>query len=191
MFIVLLALLSCLPDWINLFFLKDLYHMDNVCPLEIYVMSLFYFCILFSKLILREKIYKHRVISIIIMSICYLILIIISGFFVFTIGSFLDLLLLLIYCFSKSSISALFCVLVKKHFNNYSTDPYLFIFYLGLFSFLSYIPFEIIYYFFFGGNDESIGEGIISQIKSNPEIFFKNLLYSIIYIPLYLFMYGS
>ena len=189
--IFLLALVYCLPDWINLFFGDKINNMNNTGSVEIFKLSTFYFCILFSKLILREKIYKHRVISIIIISICYLIIIIISGFFVFNIKFSLGLLLLLIFTFSKLSIGALFFVLSKKHFNTYSTDPYLFIFYLGLFSFVSYIPFEIIYYFFLGGNNEIIGEGVISQIISNPKEFLKNFFYSLVLTPLYLFTYGS
>ena len=190
-FIFLLALLFCLPDWIKLFFGDKINNMDSENSTGIDIISIFYFCIFFSKLILRDKIYKHRIISIIIMSICYLILILISGFFEFKIISFLDLLLLLINCFSKSGSVALFYVLCKKHFNTYLTDPYLFIFYFGLFSLLNLIPLEIIYYFLFDGNIESIGEGIISLIISNSKEFLKNLLYFPLLIPLYLFTYGS
>ena len=187
-FIFLLTLLYCLPNWIKLFLGNKINNIFSKISSQIYIISIFYFCVLFSKLILREKIYKHRIISIIIMSICYLILIIINGF---TAESFLDLLISLIYSFSTSAIDALFYVLCKKHFNTYSTDPYLFIFYLGLFSLLNLIPFEIIYYFLLGGNIKSIGEGIISIIISNSKEFYKNLLYSFILIPLYLFTYGS
>ena len=187
--IFLLALLYYFQDWIDLFFGENIYYyMDKICSIEIAKLSIFYFCILFSKLILHEKIYKHRVTSIIITSICSLILIIMGGLFTYKIVSFLVLLTII---FSRLGINALFFVLAKKHFNIYLTDLYLFIFYLGLFSFISYIPLEIIYYFFFGGNNEYLGEGIIFQILSNPGEFLKNLLYFFLLIPLCLFTHGS
>ena len=61
------------------------------------------------------------------------------------------------------------------HFNNYSTDPYLLMFYLGLICLLILIPFEIIYYFCFGDNSETLGKGLISQTIS--EEYLKNLTY--------------
>ena len=106
----------------------------------------FYFYMIFSKILLKEKIYKHRVISIIIMTICLFIFLLGD---VFHIKSFL---FFLFYEFSITGINALFSVLVKIHFNTYLTDPYLLVFCLGLYTLLILIPFEIIYHFFFSGN---------------------------------------
>ena len=90
--------------------------------------TLFYLYILFSILLLNEKIYKHRCISIIIISIFYLIITICNYINLkkedkiteFKIGSFS---LFLITIFIIQGMNALLFVLIKVNFNNYSTDP--------------------------------------------------------------------
>ena len=144
--------------------------------------TLFYLYILFSILLLNEKIYKHRCISIIIISIFYLIITICNYINLkkedkiteFKIGSFS---LFLITIFIIQGMNALLFVLIKVHFNNYSTDPYLFMFYLGLTGLLIFIPFEIIYYFCFDDDSEILGIGIISQIRLYLKEYLKNFIY--------------
>ena len=187
-FIFLLALLNFLPDWVNFFLSQKINSISNTYSINIASLLIFYCYIFFSKLILHEKIHIHRVFSIIIISICFLILFINCEFFEFKIGSFS---ILLIYSFCTSGIGALFSVLVKLHFNTYLTDPYLFIFYLGLVPLLFLIPIDIVYYFGFDGNNKILGKAIILKVKSNSENFLKNLVYSILLMLVYLFTYGS
>ena len=185
--IFFLSLLFFLPNLLQMLFFHKFPEIILLDSQKLYGVVMFCFFMIFSKLILHEKIYKHRVISIIVICICYTI-IIIREFYEIEIKSFL---ILLINNVLASGIDALFCVLVKKHFNTYLMDPYLFMFYLGLFSLLILTPFEIIYYLFFGGNSEILGEGVISQIKSNSEDFLKNFRSSLLLILLFSFTYGS
>ena len=149
---------------------------------------MFYCYMIFSILLMHEKMYSHRVISIIMISISFLMLLLNCESFELKVGSFI---ILLTYNFLTSGIDALFSVLVKIHFNKYLTDPYLFIFYLGLFPFLFIVHFDIIYHLFFGGNNSFIGKGILFQIISNSDKFLKNLLFSFLLMLIYLFTYCS
>ena len=184
-FIFLLALLNFLGLLIGSIFSRNV--VSEIYSTRIDLVVLFCFYIFFSKLFLYEKIYKHRAISIIIISICYLIfsicyLILLKKNEIskFEIGSFL---IYLIFVFSFHGFKALFPVLVKTYLNTYLTDPYLFMFYLGLFGLIILIPFEIIYYFCFDGNSEIFGEGIIYHIISSLKYNIKNLIYIVWEIP--------
>ena len=159
--IFLLILLYLLPYWINFIFTNKINTIINVGSNSIFTISKYYYFIFFSNLLLDEKMYKHRIISIIIITICNLILLIKEKSFDFEILSFL---IIIMRSFCIYGLLALFYVLVKIHFNNYFTNPYKLMFYLGLFGLLILTPFEIIYYLFFGGNSEILKEGFIYQI---------------------------
>ena len=85
----------------------------------------------------------------------------------------------IIFCFSKDT------------FQYFLTDPYLFIFYLGLFGLFIFVPFEIIYHFLFEIKVEIFGKGVISQIGLNSNEYIKNFFYSFLLIITYLITFGS
>ena len=183
----LLTLLHFLPFWADFILKKKITDSLEINhSAEIVAVSIFYFYLLFSKLLLNEKIYKHHVISIIIISICLgILLICYKPYFNIYIADFI---IALILTFLIQGLKALFSVLVKNHFNYYLTDPDLFMFYLGLFGILTLTPFEIIYFFC---SDENSEKGTISQIISNSGGFFKNFLYFILQILSSVFLFGS
>ena len=127
---------------------------------------MFYYYIIFSYLLLDEKMYKHRVVSIIVISICFLVLSI-KDFFGFEFGSFL-ILLMLNFCYIGILIFG--SILIKIHFNSYLTDPFYFMYNFGLFGLLLLllieIIYQIIYHFVFDGITEILDEGIFYHFKS-------------------------
>ena len=149
-----------------------------------------YFYIIFSNFLLKEKIYRHRIFSIIMMTVCFLIFLIYSGKLIFKLN--IILISLLFQCCNKG-INALFSVLLKMYFNTYLIDPYLFIFYLGFYSLLILIPFEIIYYLIDGEEKGLLGKGTINQTKlylGDGKIK-ENIFDFFLLILIFLFKYGS
>ena len=193
-YLFLLTLLYFLAVSLSLKFIPEIIK-DKAFSIRIDLIILLYYYIIFSKLFLHEKIYKHRVISIILISLCYFILLI--YYLILLIKgdknsqfNFKSYLIHVIIGSSIQCINTLFDVLAKMFFNINLTEPYLFMFYLGLFGLSILIPFEIIYHFFFKSNIKFLGEGIISQIiiySGEP----VKLIYSFLLIFLGIFTYGS
>ena len=148
-----------------------------------------YFYIIFSNFLLKEKIYRHRIFSIIMMTVCFLIFLIYSGKLIFELDNIL--ISLLLQCCIKG-INALFSVLLKMYFSTFLIDPYLFIFYLGFYSLLFLIPFEIIYYLIYGEGGK-LGKGTISQTKLylEDENIEKKIFDFFLLIFILSFKYGS
>ena len=124
-----------------------------------------FFYVLFSKLILKTKIYKHQYVSFISITLCLLVFIIRNMILKkatmkkFIISFFLYLVIFGLY--------ALFDILTKIHFNIDLNVPYHFMFFIGFFSLIMLIPFELIYYFKFDGNVDFLGKSIIKEIIEN------------------------
>ena len=194
-FLFLLALLYFLCFLLSLLFNKS--EVKKNYSVKIGLLSLFYSYMFFSKFLLNEKIYKHHAISIIIISICCLILsiydLLIKGSkesedYKFEIRSFL---ILIIFSFSIQILYALFSVLIKVHFNTYLTDPFLLMFYLGIFGLLILIPIEIIYHYCLFENDKILGKGIISEIIELSKNDLKNIFYIFCQVFLDILINGS
>ena len=98
------------------------------------------FYVFFSKLILNSKIYIHQIISIIIISLCALILLFIDVFKV-KLNNFVAS--LLYYILIYRGLYTLYDVLIKKHFETHLTDPYYLMFFIGLFSLILVIPLDL------------------------------------------------
>ena len=142
----------------------------NIKLYEILAQSLgissgFLFYILFSKILLKSKIYKHQLISLFIISFCSLIFLFID-IYTHVFKKFFDiisLVVILLYCILVFGFYALYNVLVKKHFEFYSTNPYYLMFFVGLFSLILIIPLELFVVFY--KKKSFLGLDIIKQIK--------------------------
>ena len=197
-YIILLSLLYFLPVCVKLFFDSKFRNnknnksfnnnIDDIHAQMIAAVLMFYSYMILSKILLDEKIYKHRLISVIIITICFFMSFIMDEFFTF---DFRHIFIFLIYEFTIRDIDALFSVLLKLHFNTYLTDTYLFIFYLGFFTLLILIPFEIIYQIFFNGKTKILGIGAFYQFGLFFNDFLKNLICFILLIIFNLIRHAS
>ena len=139
------------------------------------------FYIFFSKIILNSKIYKHQFISLSMIFFCLLILLF-KNLEVHDIVIF-DLAIALLCYIEVYAFFVFYHVLVKKHFETHSNDPYHLMFFVGLFSFILIIPLDLFAYFY--NKESKIFElEIINQIKSlyeeNKQKFFLKLIFDII-----------
>lgn len=191
-YIFLLSLLYFISDTLNIFLSNKVGIIDSTnSQKNISIVLTFYCYFLFSKLILRDKIERHRIVSIIIITFCFSVLFIFDGGFDDNLRSFL---IVFLYVFATIGTNALFAVLIKIHFNNFLTDPYLFTFYIGLFILIILIIFEVIYNIFFNGCTELLGRGIISQISqiiANSNDLVTNLINSVALIIINFVVCGS
>ena len=158
----LLSLINLIPIIINKIFLK----LELIKELEESIgLTIIFFYVIFSKLILKSKIYRHHIISIIMISFCMIILVTID------INRFQKeekeievLVKSSLYFITFYIFFALYDVLVKKHFEVHFTDPYYLMFFIGFFSLLLVIPLNLFLYFF--DNKEILGLDIISRIQN-------------------------
>ena len=187
-YLFLLALLYLFPVCTVFIFENKFNDDDNNLSKIIAGVSMFYFYIIFSKLLLGDKIYSHRFFSVITITICIFIFFLIDKLFMFGIKTFA---IFFLYQFTIRIIDALYSVLLKIHFNTYLTDPYLVIFYLGFFTLLILVPFEIIYHIVSDGKSNLLGEGTIRQFKSFSKNYQKNILYFILLIFMNILRHGS
>ena len=142
---------------------------------DLQILSVIFFFTLFSVIFLNSKIYKHQILSLIITSACLLTSLILD----YKSFSFTRFGNASIYFFIEIGYYALYDVLVKKHFETHSTDPYYLMFFVGLFCLILVIPLDI-FVFFYDNEGKISGLEIIKYIKSiyKPE-FFLWLLYNI------------
>ena len=138
------------------------------------ILSGFIFYAIYSKLFLNSKIYKHQYISLFIISFCSLIFLIIKIKKNDKSIDILDIVKSLLCLIVIYGYYTLYDVLVKKHFEIYSTNPYKLMFIVGLFSFILIIPLDIFAYFY-DKKGEIFGLNVINQIytiyKKNESIF--------------------
>ena len=162
-FLALLNFTALLIENISL----NLAEIDSIFYGSFDVLITIFVYVVYSKIILDTKIYKHQYISLILIMLCLLVFLakdIILNFSEFNIGNFI----LSFFCFIIIfGLYAVFDVLTKRHFIINLDSPYYFMFFNGLFSLIMIIPFELIYYFKFNGNSKILGESIIKEIKNN------------------------
>ena len=129
---------------------------------SIYLFYNIFFYILFSRIILHLQIYKHQLLSIIIIIVCLFI----SLIFYFTYDEKKDKYLLFnsFFLLFTGSFYSLFNTLEKRYYNIYMDSPYHFMFIIGFISLSILIPYEIFTLITFGDNAFN---GIVYQIKLN------------------------
>ena len=158
----LLSLINMIPTVAQCFFLKREDYIKNIG-----VLFTILFYIIFKKLFLKTKIYKHQIISLLIISFCLLI---------FTFNDiknaksdsksdfFKGLGISLLYILIVFGFYAIYDVLIKKHLEKYSDDPYYLMFYIGLFSLILTIPLDLFSYFY-DDEGKKIELDAINQIR--------------------------
>ena len=137
--IFFLSLINLIPTVAQIFGLTN---EDFARNLGVLFTILFY--VVFSKIFLKTKIFRHQIISLVTISLCLLI-------FLFrdikqeysNSNFFITLRKLLLYFILVYGLNAVSDVLIKKHFEVHSNIPYHLMFFLGLFSFILLIPLDL------------------------------------------------
>ena len=136
-----------------------------------------FFCIIgyviFSRVILGDKIYKHQILSLIIIITCNIVSIILFLLKEKNIDLLYNILLMAVIL----TLYALFNTLEKYYFNTYMGSPYHLMFFVGLISLCIIVPFEIITVL--AASKDELYNGIFYQIELN---FKRNKLYPLIFI---------
>ena len=136
-----------------------------------------FFCIIayvvFSRIILGNKIYKHQLISLIVIIICNVVSIILLLVGEDNSHLILNIILMAIIL----SLYALYNTLEKNYFNTFMDSPYHLMFVVGLISLCFILPYEIITVLASSKNE--IYNGIFYQIELNFE---KTKLYPLIFV---------
>ena len=128
--------------------------------------SLFYhifFFVVFSRIILGIKIYRHQLFSLLVIIICMPILL--TFYLVNDSEDKKDLILESFYLIIIICLYSLYDILGKKYYNTYMDSPYHLMFIIGVISLSLIIPYEIITVLINGIGDNSYN-GIIYQIKT-------------------------
>lgn len=136
-----------------------------------------FFCIIgyviFSSVILGDKIYKHQILSLIIIITCNIVSIILLLLKEKNIDLLYNVLLMSIIL----TLYALFNTLEKYYFNTYMGSPYHLMFFVGLISLCIIVPYEIITVL--AASKDELYNGIFYQFELN---FKSNKLYPLIFI---------
>ena len=158
-FLILLLTISFISNFIHKKFFN--YKMEYGRQ-SIYILFEIFFFILFSVMILKEKLYKHQLFSFWVIS--FTLLIEIIYLIIYTKEKIL--LNAIWYYFINSLFYSLYDVLGKKYMNLYFDTPYNIMFKIGLILCIIIIIYEIIFYYYV--NDYS-GKysGIILAFKNN------------------------
>lgn len=124
------------------------------------------FFLVLSKYILDLKIYRHQIISLI-MIVLNLLILFGSFVFYFQFVTFN----IITYYFFYSFLFCLYLILIKKYLNLFYISPYIVMFNIGLFSCIIIIIYDIIVYSYIGNDNNNI-HGIILGFKNNLNISF-------------------
>ena len=151
-------------------------YIDSNFKASTYLFYIIFFYILFSRIILKLRIHKHQLLSIIIILICILILLALY-FTKYKIND-KNLLFNTLFLLIIGSLYSLFDILEKRYYNKYMDSPYHFMFIIGLISLSILIPYEIFTLILFGENTDY--NGILCQIKYNFNKY--SYLYLLIFI---------
>ena len=180
--ILTLSLTNMIPTIIEIIFLK-LLHSDESFLSSFRILSILVFLSFFSKVFLNSRIYRHQNISLVIIytSLLFIFSMHIIQLYIQNNLDFLNFnnLLNLLYSILLFGFYALYDVLVKKHFEFHSTNPYHLMFLIGLFNFILIIPLDLFVYVY---NDKDLfGLEIINQIQKffelyNPIFFLRFIL---------------
>ena len=172
----LLSLVNIIPTVSTIFLKLEVY--DTLSKSLGILFSILYLAIL-SKIFLGSKIYKHQYISLLIIFFCSFLFLIYDIYLLTekTPLKYTTFGLTLLYFTIKYLAYSLYDVLVKRHFENYSTNPYQLMFFVGFFSIIVITPLDLIAHFK-DPEGEIFGIDIINQIKSlfEPSFFLKFLL---------------
>ena len=130
------------------------------------ILFIFLFIVLFSKIFLSSKIYRHQLISLFMISFCFLILLLINimnnaeGDIIFP-----NFILIILLYLLLSGLYSLFDVLAKKHYEIYLTNPYCLMFFIGTFNLI--LLFLLSLLAFFNDNiNEFLGLNKICEIEN-------------------------
>ena len=174
LFLLLLVIIGLFPMFLDTFINSDNklnFGTSSSVSLFFYII----FFIVFSRIILGEKIYSHQIFSSIIIIISTIIIIIL--FFINTELSeniFVNIIIILIITF----LYTLYDVIEKKYYNIYMGSPYHLMFVIGIFSLVLILLYEIITVIIFGIDWNY--NGIFYQFGKNYEKY--NGLYILIFI---------
>ena len=116
-----------------------------------------------SKVILKIKIYKHQLVSLIVISLNIIGILILEIINTKNNIEKIKMIISVIYYIFTFALYALYDVLVKRHFNVYFDISYHLMFFIGLFSIILIVPYELITYFFFTDKD-FVKDGIIKEL---------------------------
>ena len=167
-FVISLALINLIPMMAEIMAhnsFKDILDF-NINEISSFVSEIFFY-ILFSRIYLDHKIYKHQILALVIMSLCMVC--IFSSYLIensFELGRFISI----IFFSLIFGIYALYNVLGKILFDSFIISPYYFMFTIGLISLIILLPYEIITCIIFGPDWNY--NGIIRQIKNNFSFVF-------------------
>ena len=173
-FILLLACIYLIPMFFDSYITsKDELNFGTSSSLSLFFCI--FFIIAFSRVILGHKIYSHQIFSSIIIVISILIVLILTllqdDFSNYTFYNIIIIILI-------TGFYALFNVLEKKYFNQYMDSPYNLMFFIGVFSLILILLYEIIIVSIFGIDCDYCG--IFYQFKKNLENY--GALYILIFL---------
>ena len=160
LYILIINLIYLIPIFLEAYSIE---YIDSNFKASTYLFYIIFFYILFSRIILKLRIHKHQLLSIIIILICILILLALY-FAKYKIND-KNLLFNTLFLLIIGSLYSLFDILEKRYYNKYMDSPYHFMFIIGLISLSILIPYEIFTLILFGENTDY--NGILSQIKYN------------------------
>ena len=171
--LIFLSFLNMIPTALGVFFLKQKKLENEV--LSINLLSTIFFYVFFSKIILSSKMFRHQLISILTISFCSLIFLSLD---IIKIShkeiNFAVVGKSALYYISLYGLHSLFDVLVKRHFKIHLNDPYLLMFFVGLFCLILMIPLDLFVHFY-----KEVGSELIDQVK---ELYHKRKLFFLWFI---------
>ena len=173
LYILIINLIYLIPIFLEAYSIE---YIDSNFKASTYLFYIIFFYILFSRIILKLRIHKHQLLSIIIILICILILLALY-FTKYKIND-KNLLFNTLFLLIIGSLYSLFDILEKRYYNKYMDSPYHFMFIIGLISLSILIPYEIFTLILFGENTDY--NGILCQIKYNFNKY--SYLYLLIFI---------
>ena len=186
--IFLLSLINTMPIIITTLLLNQ--DLNNAFPNSVGVLFVILLFVFFSKIFLGSRIYKHQIISLFILTFCFLIILVIDKNGSYT---FYSIICSLFYMILINGSASLYDVLIKKYFKIHSNSPYRLMFYIGLFSFILLTALDLFVYFCDNGNnDDLFGKEVIIGIIENEELLsLKFFLWFIFYIIIGFFWLGG
>ena len=170
-FIILLVLIWLILNIFNIIFKaiysgKDINNILFIGKQSIGILFEIIYFILLSIFILKKKIYKHHLMSLIVISVNISLLI-------FSFGTCFpdNIIEVILYYFFSSFLFCLYYVVVKKYLNLFSNSPYNIMFNIGIISIIILFIYDIIA-FLICRNDNTNIHGIIYGFKNNLELSF-------------------
>ena len=160
--IFLLSFIFTIPIFIESYVEKKIY---LKLTFSLGIVSYIIFNVFFSYLFLNSKLYKHQIISLIIIIFCLIICLFIDIIQIMKETVDFDIFLVsILYLIVTFGLYSLYDILIKLHLETYSGDPYQLMFYIGFFSLILITIIDLFYYFF---KIYIFGKDVINEINDN------------------------